>query len=233
MTASAQRREKVIELSPKDRRRTKLAAQIERTALSLFVKRGISAVTIDEIADAADISRRTFFRYFASKEDLLLGDRQRYHDSIARVVAKEEPSQSAVRMLRDILVDMSREVEAEADTARLRLELFRKYPDEMSGAFEQQRAWNSTFMAMVAQRMGLHNSRDMRPALIVRVMMSAANVALHSWFTNGAEQPLHELVESALDQTIAGLKELETVESQPKTMNSQDTKRKLAPTLRR
>src|SRR5215467_12761565 len=143
MAARVQRLEKVIELSPRVRRRTKLAAQIELTALSLFVKRGISAVTVDEIADAADISRRTFFRYFASKEDLLLGDHQRYDDSLARTLAKEQPSPSAVRMLRDILVEMSHEVEAEADIARFRLELFRKYPEEMSGAFEQQRVWNS------------------------------------------------------------------------------------------
>src|SRR6516165_5957692 len=218
MVPKAQRLEKVIELSPRDRRRTKLAAQIERTALSLFVKRGISAVTVDEIADAVDISRRTFFRYFASKEDLLLGDRQPYDDSLARVVAKEQPSQSAVRMLRDILVEMSHEVEAEADTARLRLELFRKYPEEMSGAFAQQRAWNSTFTEMVAQRMGLDHSYDMRPALIVGVMMSAANVALHNWFVRGARQPLHELVETALDQTITGLAELESFPRTPRVL---------------
>jgi len=211
MAARVQRLEKVIELSPRVRRRTKLAAQIELTALSLFVKRGITAVTVDEIADAADISRRTFFRYFASKEDLLLGDRQRYDDTLARAVAKEQPRQSAVRMLRDVLVEMSHEVEAEADLARLRLELFRKYPEEMSGAFEQQRVWNSTFTAMVAERMGLDDSRDIRPALIVGVMMSAANVALHNWFVNGAEQSLHKLVEAALDQTIAGLEEFDKV----------------------
>ncbi len=211
MAAKAQRLEKVIVLSPRDRRRTRLAGQIERIALSLFVKRGINAVTVDEIADAADISRRTFFRYFASKEDLLLGDRQRYDDSLARTLAKEQSSPSAVRMLRDILVEMSHEVEAEADTARLRLELFRKYPEEMSGAFEQQRAWNSTFTELVAQRMGLDRSHDMRPALIVGVMMSAGNVALHNWFVRGARQPLHELVETALDQTIAGLGALEKV----------------------
>ena len=63
-------------------------------------------------------------------------------------------------------------------------------------------------MAMVAQRMGIDDSRDMRPALIVRVMISAANVALHNWFANGGEQPLPELVEAALDQTIAGLGKL-------------------------
>lgn len=210
MTNKAQRLQKVIVLSPRDRRRTKLAAEIERVALSLFLKRGIGAVTIDEVADAAAISRRTFFRYFASKEDLLLGDRQRYDESLARAVAKEQPNRSAVRMLRDILIEMSLEVEAEEDTARLRLELFRKYPQEMSGAFEQQRAWNSTFKAMVTERMGLEDSRDIRPALIVGVMMSAANVALHNWFVKGAKQPLHELVEAALDQTITGLAELDT-----------------------
>ena len=81
----------------------------------------------------------------------------------------------------------------------------------MSGAFEQQRVWNSTFTAMVAERMGLDDSRDIRPALIVGVMMSAANVALHNWFVNGAEQSLHKLVEAALDQTIAGLEEFDKV----------------------
>jgi AcrR family transcriptional regulator len=211
MTESAQGRENVIVLSPRNRRRTKLTAGIERVALSLFLKYGFSAVTVDQIADAADISKRTFFRYFASKEDLLLGDHQRYDETLARAVAKERPDQSAVRMLRDILLEMGHEVEADAEVARLRLALFRKYPETMSGAFEQQRAWNSTLTAVVAQRMGLDDSRDMRPALIVSVMMAAGNVALHNWFVTGAEQSLQKLAEAALDQTIAGLGEFDRV----------------------
>ncbi|HEY2484901.1 MAG TPA: TetR family transcriptional regulator [Candidatus Binataceae bacterium] len=213
MAEMPQRQQKVIVLSPRDRRRTKLAAAIERVALSLFIERGFSAVTVDEIADAADISKRTFFRYFSSKEDLLLGDRQRYDDSLATAVAKERPGQSAVDMLRNIIVEMSREVEAEADLTRLRLELFRKYPETMSGAFEQQRAWSSTLTAVVAQRMRINDSRDIRPALMVGVMVSAGNAALQTWFARGANQPLHELVEGALDQTIAGLGELDRVRS--------------------
>ncbi|MGD0118016.1 MAG: TetR family transcriptional regulator [Candidatus Binatus sp.] len=205
------RQEKVIVLSPKDRRRTKLAAAIEQVALSLFVEHGFSAVTVDQIAEAADISKRTFFRYFASKEDLLLGDRQRYDDSLANAVAKPRPGRSAVTMVREILVEMSREIEADASISRLRLELFRKYPETMSGAFEQQKAWNSTLTRVAAERMGVDDSRDMRPALIVGVMMSAGNVAMQNWFAKGAEQALPELVEAALDQTIAGLGELDRV----------------------
>lgn len=210
MTGSAQL-QKVTVLSPKDRRRSKLSAGIERVALSLFVKHGFSAVTVDQIADAADISKRTFFRYFASKEDLLLGDRQRYDDSLASAVAKQRGGQSVIIMLREILVELSREIEADADLSRLRLELFRKYPETMSGAFEQQKAWNSTLTKVVAERMGVDDSGDMRPALIVGVMMSAGNVALQNWFARGAVQSLPELVEAALNQTIVGLGKLEGV----------------------
>jgi hypothetical protein len=130
---------------------------------------------------------------------------------LANAVAKQRPGQSAVTMLREILVEMSHEIEADADLSRLRLELFRKYPETMSGAFEQQKAWNSTLTKVVAERMGVDDSRDMRPALIVGVMMSAGNVALQNWFAKGAEQALPELVDAALDQTIVGLGELDRV----------------------
>ena len=60
---------------PRLRRKLKQAGEIERIALELLTQRGFAMVTADQIAGAADISRRTFFRYFPSKEDILLGDR--------------------------------------------------------------------------------------------------------------------------------------------------------------
>ena len=107
MKGRAQPREKVIVLSPKDRRRSKLAAEIERVALLLFLEHGFSAVTVDQIADAADIANRTFFRYFASKEDLLLGDGPRiavylppeFRTGVADAVGSMMPAVSGVSIL--------------------------------------------------------------------------------------------------------------------------------------
>lgn len=56
-----------------DRRRNLLLSKYERIALELFASRGFSAVTVDEIADAAGVSARTLFRYFPAKEDALAG----------------------------------------------------------------------------------------------------------------------------------------------------------------
>src|SRR5262249_15277413 len=50
------------------------AREIERVALELFSRRGVAETTVDDIAVAAGISRRTFFRYFPSKNDVVWGD---------------------------------------------------------------------------------------------------------------------------------------------------------------
>src|SRR3972149_4910313 len=55
-----------------ERRRLAIARGIEKTALQLFAEHGVENVTVEQIAEAAGVSKRTIFRYFASREDILL-----------------------------------------------------------------------------------------------------------------------------------------------------------------
>ncbi|MCU4186803.1 TetR/AcrR family transcriptional regulator [Acidiferrimicrobium sp. IK] len=69
-----------------DRRREALLGRYEQVALELFAKRGFREVTMDEVADAIGVSGRTLFRYFATKEDVLLGlPRRRLEVKISRI----------------------------------------------------------------------------------------------------------------------------------------------------
>ncbi|HEU5127625.1 MAG TPA: helix-turn-helix domain-containing protein [Glycomyces sp.] len=76
--------------------RTQLAA----TAQSLFIAKGFEETTVDEIAAAAGISQRSFFRYFASKDDVILDNLDRLSDELAAAVAArpaDEPEWDSLR----------------------------------------------------------------------------------------------------------------------------------------
>jgi AcrR family transcriptional regulator len=94
---------------PSLRERTRLAVQAELidVAQGLFVERGYEATTVDAIAEAAGLSKRSFFRYFASKEDLVMGKYDAMGDQLkARLTARpaDEPVWTALRRMFDDVV---------------------------------------------------------------------------------------------------------------------------------
>ncbi|MFF1560623.1 TetR family transcriptional regulator [Streptomyces sp. NPDC058279] len=82
--------------SKKLRTRHHLAA----TALELFLERGFDAVSVADVAAAAEVSKPTLFRYFPTKEDLVLDRFADHQDEAARLVRDREPDQSPVGALR-------------------------------------------------------------------------------------------------------------------------------------
>ncbi|HEX5586863.1 MAG TPA: TetR family transcriptional regulator [Acidimicrobiia bacterium] len=188
----------------RERRRLRMAATIERSALELFAERGFAAVTVNDIAAAVDISRRTFFRYFASKESVLFGDPQREENRLVSEL-EQRPEEGPVEALHAALIEMAREQEADPTITALRLRVLESAPEITSAAFAQRITFQRRLTPLVAQLMGVDEARDMRPDLVVSVSMSAMYVGLQRWLANGAREPLHELVSSALEQAAAGL----------------------------
>ena len=83
-----------VELSAWDRRRNDVAMHIERCAMELFVAQGIDETTVEDIARAAGISRRTFYRYFGTIDDLLIAQSKRSLKRISESVARRPLSES-------------------------------------------------------------------------------------------------------------------------------------------
>ena len=81
----------IVSISLRERRRLATEAEVSQAALDLFEDRGIAATTIGDIARAAGISERTFFRYFSSKEETVL-DFQHWFDAPTRAWLAGDPS---------------------------------------------------------------------------------------------------------------------------------------------
>ena len=92
----------------RQRKMDRLREQLHKSATRLFLERGFDATTIDDIVELAEVSRRTFFRYFEAKEDAWFGDVAGDRDKILAVVESRPASESPLRVARHAYLELLR-----------------------------------------------------------------------------------------------------------------------------
>jgi AcrR family transcriptional regulator len=88
----------------RERKKQRTREAITRAAVELFAERGYQATTLADIAEAADVSTRTIFAYFPSKEDILFCDYAAMRDALSRALAERPGGKDALGTLRDFIV---------------------------------------------------------------------------------------------------------------------------------
>ncbi|MEU4150437.1 helix-turn-helix domain-containing protein [Streptomyces sp. NPDC026659] len=90
----------------RERKKRQTGQRIYRVAIDLFVERGFDDVSVQEIADAAEVSKMTVFNYFHTKEDLVFKPMEEHFADAARAVRDREPGESAVDAVRRQFLEM-------------------------------------------------------------------------------------------------------------------------------
>lgn len=190
-------------------RRTREA--LARCALDLVIERGLRGVTVEEIAQAADVDRRTFSRYFSSKEaavlDVVRGDGDRINRALRARPSVEAPLTAYRRAVLDWLDDPAAEpwhlrprvfdllAMAEAEPT-----LYAAYHHIRVDAQEES-------VAILAQRLGVDPRADLRPAVAVAAGAGALLAAQAAWIRGGRPAALPEFVVQAFDALSVNLRE--------------------------
>ncbi|MFI6945802.1 TetR family transcriptional regulator [Streptomyces sp. NPDC050422] len=180
---------------------------LAQAAFELVLDRGLRDVTVEEIAERADVDRRTFSRYFTSKEDAVLdsvrGDGDRINDALRARPAGEPPLTAYRRAVLDWLADP----EAEAWHRRPRifeLLVLAEQEPTLYAAFHHIRVdAQEDSLAIVADRLGVDPRQDIRPAVTVAAGAGALLAAQVAWVRGGCPEELPRLVEQAFD-ALAG-----------------------------
>ena len=113
-------------LGLRERKKLKLRRSVQREALRLFADRGYEDTTVEQIADAADISTTTFYRYFPTKEDVVLDDD--YDPIVEQVIGSGDDEEPLVTTVRRAIAAVAAAVEADRDAALARLKLLASVP---------------------------------------------------------------------------------------------------------
>ena len=192
----------------RERRKKLTAAELEAAAYRLFGERGFDAVTVDDIAAEADVSRRTFFRYFASKEDVLLADHFTQLARLREAMAARPADEPIVTALRNAVLSMTGDFEARKEMVILRGRLMRDTPSLQARSLVHQKLWEDAMQEMVAERLGVDPVKDLRPGVVSAAALAAMRVAFTNWLSGGCDSDLIALTTEALDLLDGGLQQL-------------------------
>ncbi|MET9427193.1 TetR family transcriptional regulator [Streptomyces sp. NPDC003036] len=176
-----------------ERKRQLVANELTEAALQSLALKGFDAVTIDEIATAAGVSKRTFFRYFASKEDVVvqfLADMGAgIRTELAGRPAGEQPSAA---LKHAVWVSMAACGDHSGHAARaLRVvQLILRTPALLARFLERQAQWRDDLAAELAHRLELDPETDLYPRLAAGMALTAYDAVLRRWSdSDGAEDP--------------------------------------------
>jgi AcrR family transcriptional regulator len=185
--------------APGVRERTQLAIRTElaAAAVRLFTEHGFAETTARDIAQAVGVSERTFFRYFASKEDVILGALDELGVRLASRLAARPAHEAPFRALRRSFDLMTEIVAKEPEWSLAMLELTRQVPSLRARQVEKQDKWATQLADILADRMDTDASTDLRPSLYAATALSALDVAVTHWDTTGRTQTLGEVLDKA------------------------------------
>ncbi len=180
-----------------DRQRAALRAEIITAACALFAEQGFEATTVDQIAGAVGISRRSFFRYFGTKEDVLLGDLAGRGDAVARALARRPAGEGPWQALRAAMADSVSEVPRDASQDLAIGRIMRDTPSLRYRRTEKRLHWNEALVPMLAARIGGHGA-EFTAAAIVAAALSCLDVASDAWLRSGGKEDLADLYDKAV-----------------------------------
>lgn len=180
------------EVTMAQRKRQLVSDELTEAALQLMASKGFEAVTIDEIVSAAGVSKRTFFRYFASKEDVVvrfLADMGTgIRAELAARPAGEPPSVALLHAVRVPLAVCSGH--SESDRALRVVQLILRTPALLARFLERQAQWRDDLAEELARRPWPEAESDLYPRLAAGMALNAFDAVLHRWSaSDGAEDP--------------------------------------------
>ncbi len=194
-------------LDLRSRTRENVRVQIAEVAFNVFAERGFDAVTATEVAEAAGISRASFFRYFESKEDAVFVAQEEMGAKIAARLRERPAGEDAWTALRnsfDPLIDAYRESPSHA-LARLRL--IRSTTKLRSHQLERFDQWKQLIGAALAERLG-REEVDVPTVALVASALAAWGAATSRWVASDGADDLLGLIDEAFEAIVGPFPEL-------------------------
>jgi AcrR family transcriptional regulator len=184
----------------RERKRRETSKRIADAAIRLFIENGYEATTLDEIAAAAGISRRTFFYYFKSKDDILLSMQSSLGDMLASALRNVPPGKRPVDAVRDAVIEVCAPYPAEDMIVidRLMRSSAAVRARKQASYIEHER----TLFAALRERWPAPE-RETALRIVAMLSIGALRLSLDAFNREDGKRPLVDLLNEAFDALAA------------------------------
>jgi AcrR family transcriptional regulator len=195
-----------VDTAPNLRERNKARARTEiaGAALALFAERGFEHVTVDDIVNAAGVSRRTFFRYFETKEDALLADYPQLSDRLHQAFESKGDDVPALVAIRQVLHGIADWYLERRDAVLARSSVIHGSSTPAARNLELLTQWEVVVAQVVGLRIG-EDAAGLTARTISATVIAAFRAALSQWVRSGGSDDLHALMDTAFDLVEHGV----------------------------
>jgi AcrR family transcriptional regulator len=194
--------------SLRERKRTKTRLMIQAEAMRVIAEKGWESTTVDDIAYAAAISPRTFFRYFPTKEDVVLWDE---YDPIAPDMLQARPAdEPLVESMRALVYEaLGGLYRRDRDALLLRVRLLMSVPELRARLRDAQGEGEQLLATYLAQQRGLEPD-DLSIQVVASALTSTIIVALDAWMRDDGKTDLLAILDRAMQALATNMRELRT-----------------------
>jgi len=176
--------------------------ELEIIALRLFSKQGYDNTTVEDIAAAADISTRTFFRYFNNKYDILWNEHEGEVIRLRAAFKKVDSSLPVLDAIRHVVVSVKVYQAKDVPEARTRMNLIATVPALQASSGSRNQEWERAVAEYVGARLG-EPPESLIPVMIARTTQTACLVASEEWLARG-DADLTQYLDQALRLLATG-----------------------------
>lgn len=189
------------------RRRSTTPQHITDVALGLFAARGFAEVSVDDVAQAAGIARRTVFRYYASKNAIPWGDFDAHLRHLRGLLDQVDPDMPLGETLREALLAFNTFDESETVRHRQRMRVILQTAELQAYSMTMYAGWREVIAEFVARR-SRTMPEDLLPQTVAWMMLGVALSAYEHWLDDDSVS-LPQALADAFDVVGAGLDRLE------------------------
>ncbi|MCD0449594.1 TetR family transcriptional regulator [Actinocorallia sp. API 0066] len=183
----------------RERKKAETRLAVHRAALGLAVEKGYDGVTVEEIADTANISRRTFFNYFSDKADAMMYGEEERHRRLVATLRDRPAEESGWVALRAATLELFGSFDSPDREWIARTRLARRHPLLLARQLANLIHLEQQLATLVAERDG---DTGVRPRVMVSSLLAALRAATNVWLDDEAGS-LAEAIEEGLD-VLAG-----------------------------